>query len=59
MFARVGRSECDVSIPGWFMSQCDLDAIGLYYNRIRTASKKMKRNCDKRRKNSTIYKKSD
>lgn len=58
MFARVGRSVCDISIPDR-VSEPVQSRRDTATNRIRIASNKMKRNFDKRRKNSTIYKKGD
>lgn len=58
MFAQVGRSVCDVSIPG-----CVRESIQSRRARAaarnKVASNKMKKNYDKRRKPSTVYKRGD
>lgn len=58
MFAHTARPVCDVAIPGR-----SSEPVAVRRNKasrkIQSATEKMKRNYDKRRKNSTIYKKGD
>lgn len=58
MFGHAGRSVCDVTIPGRVEEPVQ-QKRGKANVRIDKARGRMKRNFDKRRKNSTIYKKGD
>lgn len=58
MFARCGRPVCDVTIPDQVPESTQVKRSKASA-RIDKASIKMKRNFDKRRKNSHIYKKGD
>lgn len=58
MFARSGRSLCDVAIPERIVESTQAKRVKAR-QRIEKASAKMKLNFDKRRKSSQIYKKGD
>lgn len=58
MFAQTGRPACDVSIPNR-VSESVQSRRSKARKRIEVASTRMKRNYDKRRKNSTIYRRGD